>query len=319
MAKTKNIYLQSNLHRREALKYLRDLGLLGVAGSFGIYTYQKKSLDSTLESSIIESLQDFIPYSTHTITNPLFSSNIPQEILSLPLKHFSIPHEYASILQFHKKQERNVNFIIPLTTSQYLDTTHYYLNMPMPHKNLPFLSYHYDSLQSFLKDLESQSFSMRNYTMDSINIQILKEFFMILEQDKFYKDKESRNPNNKDNDTNAPTSAIDSYHIAMNYLDDVYNDCFNTNLKDNTPNLQKHREFLRALNIIGENNIKAMYVGVGEKNNEEQNPNSSRVTSKRREKASKNIANTENDENKRPKFIGRLATTIIMKDGLYIG
>ncbi|WP_220708211.1 hypothetical protein, partial [Helicobacter cinaedi] len=264
MAKTKNIYLQSNLHRREALKYLRDLGLLGVAGSFGIYTYQKKSLDSTLESSIIESLQDFIPYSTHTITNPLFSSNIPQEILSLPLKHFSIPHEYASILQFHKKQERNVNFIIPLTTSQYLDTTHYYLNMPMPHKNLPFLSYHYDSLQSFLKDLESQSFSMRNYTMDSINIQILKEFFMILEQDKFYKDKESRNPNNKDNDTNAPTSAIDSYHIAMNYLDDVYNDCFNTNLKDNTPNLQKHREFLRALNIIGENNIKAMYVGVGE-------------------------------------------------------
>ncbi|WP_232000217.1 hypothetical protein [Helicobacter cinaedi] len=138
MAKTKNIYLQSNLHRREALKYLRDLGLLGVAGSFGIYTYQKKSLDSTLESSIIESLQDFIPYSTHTITNPLFSSNIPQEILSLPLKHFSIPHEYASILQFHKKQERNVNFIIPLTTSQYLDTTHYYLNMPMPQKIYPF-------------------------------------------------------------------------------------------------------------------------------------------------------------------------------------
>ncbi|STP14448.1 Uncharacterised protein [Helicobacter fennelliae] len=113
--------------------------------------------------------------------------------------------------------------------------------------------------------------------------------------------------------------AIDSYHIAMNYLDDVYMDCFNTNLKDNTPNLKKHREFLRALNIIGENNIKAMYVGVGEKNNEEQNPNSSRVTSKRREKASKNIANTENDENKRPKFIGRLATTIIMKDGLHIG
>ncbi len=123
-----------------------------------------------------------------------------------------------------------------------------------------------------------------------------------------YKDKELEN-----------IEAIDSYHIAMNYLDDVYNDCFNTNLKDNTPNLQKHREFLRALNIIGENNIKAMYVGVGEKNNEEQNPNSSRVTSKRREKASKNIANTENDENKRPKFIGRLATTIIMKDGLYIG
>ncbi len=154
--------------------------------------------------------------------------------------------------------------------------------------------------------------------MDSINIQILKEFFMILEQDKFYKDKESRNPNNKDNDTNAPTSAIDSYHIAMNYLDDVYMDCFNTNLKDNTPNLEKHREFLRALNIIGENNIKAMYVGIGENQNTNQN-NKSKNEQDETEVFIKNKNQDNETKETRPKFIGRLATTIIMKDGLYIG
>ncbi len=137
---------------------------------------------------------------------------------------------------------------------------------------------------------------------------------------KEYKDRENRSANNEERgEMQASASAIDAYHIAINYLDDVYMDCFNTNLKDNTPNLQKHREFLKALNVIGENNIKALYVGVGEKNNEEQNPNSSRVTSKRREKASDSSVNAENNEKKRPKFIGRLATTIIMKDGLHIG
>lgn len=165
----------SILNRREALKQLRDLGILGLGGLLGLQQGIRQ------KNVAIESLQDFIPNAI-TTTNPLFYSNIPKEILSLPLKHFSIPHEYASILQSYKKQERNVNFIIPLTTSQYLDTTHYYLNMPMPHKNLPFLSYHYDSLQSLLKDLESQGFSMRNYTMNSINIQILKELFMLLKQ-----------------------------------------------------------------------------------------------------------------------------------------
>ena len=303
----------SILNRREALQQLRDLGILGLGGLLGLQQGIRQ------KNVAIESLQDFIPYSTHTKINPLFSSNIPQEILSLPLKHFSIPHEYASILQSYKKQERNVNFIIPLVSDKYLDSTHYYLNMPMPHKNLPFLSYHYDSLQSLLKDLEFQGFSMRNYTMNSINIQILKELFMLLKQDEWnqrlYKHRESRNPHNKDNDTKAPTSAIDAYHTAMNYLDDVYNDCFNTNLKDNIINLQKHREFLRALNIIGENNIKALYVGIGEENKEDKGKE------KEKNNKMKRVNNAEKQDKKetRPKFIGRLATTIIMKDGLYIG
>ncbi|WP_181882461.1 hypothetical protein [Helicobacter didelphidarum] len=53
----------------------------------------------------------------------------------------------------------------------------------------------------------------------------------------------------------------------------------------------KIKELLENLKIIGQNNIRAMYVGI-----------SSRSKGK-----------------KRPKFIGRLATTIIMEDGLWIG
>ena len=303
----------SILNRREALKQLRDLGILGLGGLLGLQQGIRQ------KNVAIESLQDFIPYSTHTKINPLFSSNIPQEILSLPLKHFSIPHEYASILQSYKKQERNVNFIIPLTTSQYLDTTHYYLNMPMPHKNLPFLSYHYDSLQSLLKDLESQGFSMRNYTMDSINIQILKELFMLLKQDEWnqrlYKHRESRNPNYKDNDTKAPTSAIDAYNTCIDILSDIANDITNTNTQTNTYEA-KIKILLEHLNIIGENNIKAMYVGVGEN----QNTNQNNKSKNEQDETEVFIKNKNQDEKEtRPKFIGRLATTIIMEDGLYIG
>ncbi|RDU59580.1 hypothetical protein [Helicobacter sp. MIT 14-3879] len=110
---------------------------------------------------------------------------------------------------------------------------------------------------------------------------------------------------------------IDAYHTAMNYLDDVYRDCFNTNLKDNTPNLEKHREFLRALNIIGENNIKALYVGLEIKTIKQQRESRDRDDSN--EKSDEQNISAKDTQEKRPKLVGRLATTIIMKDGLHIG
>lgn len=93
--------------------------------------------------------------------------------------------------------------------------------------------------------------------------------------------------------------AIKAYHTVMNYLDDVYMDCFDMNPSNNKPNHKKHREFLKALEIIGQNNIKAMYVGL--------------------DKDNKEIQNTQETSEPRPKPIGRLATTIIMKDGLSMG
>lgn len=123
-----------------------------------------------------------------------------------------------------------------------------------------------------------------------------------------YRDKKSDESENQLN-------AIDAYHTVMNYLDDVYMECFNTNIADNTPNPNKHREFLKALNIIGENNIKALYVGIGE----EQKENIQRKTKKSNQDSQKTINENNEEIEERPKLIGRLAITIIMQDGLWIG
>ncbi|WP_301054973.1 hypothetical protein, partial [uncultured Helicobacter sp.] len=218
--------------RREALRQLRDLGILGIGGLLGLQHLVKQ------DNLALQPLQDSISNlaNVNTMTDSIFHSNIPKAILSLPLSYFSIPHAYAHILQFHKDR-KGLNLIIPLITNKYLDYTHYYLDMPMPHKNLPFLSYHYDSLQSFLKDVESQGFYLRDYTMDSIHTQIIKEYFMLLETKEQiqtfyqeYKERESR-----------AIEAIDSYHTAMNYLDDIYQSSFNTNLNDTILDPLKHR------------------------------------------------------------------------------
>ncbi|RDU58755.1 hypothetical protein CQA53_11925, partial [Helicobacter didelphidarum] len=81
------------------------------------------------------------------------------------------------------------------------------------------------------------------------------------------------------------------------------------NLKDNKPNSEKHREFLKSLNTIGLNNIRAMYEGVNDENRQKKTKSNTLQSS-----------NEKQDKQKtRPKLIGRLATTIIMKDGLWIG
>ena len=96
--------------------------------------------------------------------------------------------------------------------------------------------------------------------------------------------------------------AIKSYQIIMQYLDDIQAGVFDSISDKNTPNPKRHREAIRALDNIGKNNIRGLYVGIKDvekdKNNQEQ------------EKEIKQP---------RPKLIGRLATTIIMKDGLWIG
>ncbi|MBT0827143.1 hypothetical protein KJQ85_08850, partial [Campylobacter lari] len=82
---------------------------------------------------------------------------------------------------------------------------------------------------------------------------------------------------------------------------------------NNTPDPLKHRNFLKALDIIGQNNIKALYVGVAE--------NEEKSNDKNIEEDEDGVKNTESKEEKKqpPKMIGRLATTIIMKNGLCIG
>ncbi|RDU58726.1 hypothetical protein CQA53_11985, partial [Helicobacter didelphidarum] len=94
-------------------------------------------------------------------------------------------------------------------------------------------------------------------------------------------------------------SAIDAYNEVLEILNDYKDYYFTHTRKLNAKGVMlsykedknKARRLLECLNTIGQNNIRALYVGI-----------SSRSKGK-----------------KRPKFIGRLATTIIMEDGLWIG
>lgn len=85
---------------------------------------------------------------------------------------------------------------------------------------------------------------------------------------------------------------IDKYNEAMEILEDFKNGNLNTfgSEVDN-----KSRRLLKALDVIGNNNVKGMYVGC-------------KIEHGKRTK-----------ETIPPRLVGRLATTIVMEDGLYIG
>ena len=91
-----------------------------------------------------------------------------------------------------------------------------------------------------------------------------------------------------------PKYPIDSYQKAAVIINKLKRGIFNTDDNDNShSNLS--RDLVEALDTIGNNNIKGIYVGC-KINNED--------------KGDKVIP---------PRLVGRLATTIVMEDGLYIG
>ncbi|WP_180382042.1 hypothetical protein [Campylobacter concisus] len=87
--------------------------------------------------------------------------------------------------------------------------------------------------------------------------------------------------------------AIDSYQEAVKIINLFKKGIFNTSDENNHSNLS--RDLVEALDTIGNNNIKGVYVGC-------------KIEHGKRTK-----------ENIPPRLIGRLATTIVMEDGLYIG
>ncbi|MDU2009995.1 MAG: hypothetical protein E6738_10245, partial [Campylobacter concisus] len=90
-----------------------------------------------------------------------------------------------------------------------------------------------------------------------------------------------------------PKYPIDAYQEAANIIYMLRLGIFNTNYGNTHRNLS--RDLVEALDTIGNNNIKGIYVGC-------------KVDLKDRAK-----------ENIPPRLVGRLATTIVMEDGLYIG
>ncbi|WP_107811541.1 hypothetical protein [Campylobacter concisus] len=86
--------------------------------------------------------------------------------------------------------------------------------------------------------------------------------------------------------------AIKDYQKAVEIINKFKKGIFNTSDENNHSNLS--RDLVEALDTIGNNNIKGIYVGCKK-------------------------ANTDSDRTIPPRLVGRLATTIVMEDGLYIG
>ena len=92
-----------------------------------------------------------------------------------------------------------------------------------------------------------------------------------------------------------PKYPINSYQKAVEIINKFKKGIFNTDDSDNShSNLS--RDLVEALDTIGNNNIKGVYVGC--------------KAPKEKERSKDEIP---------PRLVGRLATTIVMEDGLYIG
>ncbi|TLD82515.1 hypothetical protein [Helicobacter trogontum] len=389
---SKNAHIDSK--RREAIKDLKDLSLLGVGSILGLQIY-KDSKTHSIESHFLDSYTNTLDSTSLLESNTLDSlhspsySNIPSEILSLPLKYFNVPQAYTMLLEskFSRNQRENLLYIVPLLTSKEFNHTmpslyHNYNVENNTHriynKTSQFLQYHYDTLGSLLKDLQSYNFIIRDFrvlaqdfnNLDSKALlhkkiqEILK--LIIIDEKREAKTKEDyeihynkqvpdytffnhKALDSKGNiiDTTShislndirryqvpegsslyqefkaleeedQESAIDAYNEALEILAD-YKDYFFTNTpKKNDQgkilsykdDKNKARRLLQCLNTIGQNNIRALYVGV----NERENTNNAPTTHLAEATNSK-----DKNNKKRPKFIGRLATTIIIEDGLWLG
>ncbi|WP_270978554.1 hypothetical protein [Campylobacter helveticus] len=109
-------------------------------------------------------------------------------------------------------------------------------------------------------------------------------------------------------------SPIHAYNEVLQILQDFANGIYNVKYEKGKfkEDKNKARRLLEKLNIIGQNNLKAMYMKIEEK--EIQNQNKIRQND-----FNQIIIDKNKDQKSPPNFIGRLATTIIIEDGLYLG
>ena len=365
--------LSNNAHidfqRRKAMKDLRDLSLLGVGSILGLQIY-KDSKTHSIESHFLDSYTNTLDSTSILESNAPDSlhspSHIPSEILSLPLKYFNVPQEYTMLLEskLPRNQREHLIYIMPLLTSKDFNHTMPSLYHSYNIENIntyriynetsKFLQYHYDTLGSLFKDLQSHYFIARDYRALNQDSNLTKNpiqeimQYLIIDEKREAKDREDYEihynkqvpdytffhhkaldskgniidttshislndirryqvPKNSDlykefkvSERKGEASAIDAYNEALEILAD-YKDYFFTNTpKKNDQgkmlsykdDKNKARRLLQCLNTIGQNNIRALYVGV--------NPQKKYLI-------------------ERPKFIGRLATTIIIEDGLWLG
>ncbi len=354
---SKNTNILSNAHidskRRKAIKDLRDLSLLGAGSILGLQIYKdfkshsieslSSSLDTSLQSHTLDSasiLESNALDSLHSLSH----SNIPSEILSLPLKYFNVPQTYTMLLEskLPRNQRENLLYIVPLLTSKDFKHTmpslyHHYNAENNTHSIIynetsQFLQYHYDTLGSLLKDLQSHHFIARDYralSQDSNNLleNLLQEMiqnliihntishislndirkYQVPKESDLYKEFKALEEDDK-------KSAIDAYNEALEILAE-YKDYYFTHTKSEKEDRNKARRLLECLNVIGQNNMRALYVGVNDDSKADEPPTPTIMGANNDEEDNKQ----SQEDKKRPKFIGRLATTIIIEDGLWLG
>ncbi|ELV8015903.1 hypothetical protein QND65_001845, partial [Campylobacter jejuni] len=104
-----------------------------------------------------------------------------------------------------------------------------------------------------------------------------------------------------------------AYNDAIQILYEYANGIYNTTQDEKgkfIEDRQKARRLMENLEAIGQHNLEVMYKGINEEY----------VKNKRKNEYDEEESDdTNKSQDYSNKFIGRLATTIIMEDGLYIG
>ncbi|EAH8948669.1 hypothetical protein KJ158_001908, partial [Campylobacter jejuni] len=104
-----------------------------------------------------------------------------------------------------------------------------------------------------------------------------------------------------------------AYNDAIQILYEYANGIYNTTQDERgkfIEDRQKARRLMENLEAIGQHNLEVMYRGIKRKKMKDESKNEDGVEESDDTNKSQDYSN---------KFIGRLATTIIMEDGLYIG
>ena len=152
-----------------------------------------------------------------------------------------------------------------------------------------------DELRGAGNEIDANYFKYARSRYTESDVEIRELNLDVKEEDEIYNNyKDNALPNKA---AGKPKYPIDAYQEAANIIYMLRLGIFNTNYGNTHRNLS--RELVEALDIIGNNNIKGIYVGCKD-----------------------NYKNGELNISKPiipPRLVGRLATTIVMEDGLYIG
>ena len=151
-----------------------------------------------------------------------------------------------------------------------------------------------DELRGSGNEIDARYFNYARSRYTESDVEIRELYLHVEEEKEVYKTyKKNSIPIKVAGETKYP---IDAYQEAANIIYMLRLGIFNTNYGNTHRNLS--RDLVEALDIIGNNNIKGIYVGCKENDSKDGNFNGKTIP---------------------PRLVGRLATTIVMEDGLYIG